>query len=51
MHGEKKDNLLNEKIFAEVLTDDVKVNQKSLIDSTSCNKPEKKVINNPSIGF
>jgi hypothetical protein len=42
MHGEKKDNLLGEKIFAEI-SDDVKVNQKSLIDSTSCNKPEKKV--------
>lgn len=43
MHGEKKDNLLGEKIFAEISSDDVKVNQKSQIDSTSCNKPEKKV--------
>lgn len=44
MHGEKKDNLLGEKKFAEVITNDVKINQKSLIDSTSCNKPEGKVM-------
>lgn len=43
MHGEKKDNLLSEKIFAEVFSDDVKINQKSSIDSTSCTKPERKV--------
>lgn len=43
MHGEKKDNLLSEKIFAEVFSDDVKINQKSSIDSTSCSKPEGKV--------
>lgn len=39
MHGEKKDNLLSEKIILE----EIKSNQKSLIDSSSCTKPEKKV--------
>jgi hypothetical protein len=38
MHGEKKDNFVSEKILEEI-----KSNQKSLIDSSSCNKPEKKV--------
>lgn len=42
MHGEKKDNLLGEKTFQETF-DEIKSNQKSLIDSTSCNKPEQKV--------
>jgi hypothetical protein len=38
MHGEKKDNCVSEKILEEI-----KSNQKSLIDNSSCNKPEKKV--------
>lgn len=42
MHGEKKDNLLGEKILQETF-DEIKLNQKSLIDSTSCHKPDKKV--------
>ncbi|CRK92733.1 CLUMA_CG006239, isoform A [Clunio marinus] len=45
MHGEKKNNLRSEKI-QEVVEDkfeDIKSNQKSLIDSTSCNKPEAKL--------
>lgn len=42
MHGEKKDNLLSENILADI-ADEQKINQKSLIDSSSCNKPEKKV--------
>lgn len=42
MHGEKKDNLMSEKILQETF-DEIKLNQKSLIDSTSCNKPERKV--------
>jgi hypothetical protein len=43
MRGEQKDNILSEKILAEVIADDIKINQKSSIDSSSCNKPEKKV--------
>lgn len=42
MHGEKKDNLLSEKILQETF-DEIKLNQKSLIDSTSCKLPERKV--------
>lgn len=44
MHGEKKDNLLGEKIVPETF-DEIKANQKTLIDSTSCFKPERKVNN------
>lgn len=43
MRGENKENILSEKILAEVIADDIKANQKSLIDSSSCNKPERKV--------
>lgn len=42
MHGEKKDNLLSEKFILEEIKSN-QSNQKSLIDSSSCNKPEKKV--------
>lgn len=42
MHGEKKDNSACEKILQET-AEEVKLNQKSLIDSTSCVVPEKKV--------
>jgi hypothetical protein len=43
MHGEKKENILSEKILAEVIADDIKINQKSLIDTSSVVKPEKRV--------
>lgn len=42
MHGEKKDNSACEKILQET-AEELKLNQKSLIDSTSCVVPEKKV--------
>jgi hypothetical protein len=42
MHGEKKVDLMSEKNFQETF-DEIKLNQKSLIDSSSCFKPEKKV--------